>query len=92
MAKKGKKTTPPRQILDCMFSGESTDNDEHVIPRWLQSRFDLWSQSVFVPNGTDVKYRYLRVPVKSAHNTTFGKIENNISKGLFDLQEVYLWH
>jgi hypothetical protein len=74
-----------------MFSGEKPDNEEHVIPRWLQSRYDLWTKTLNIPNGTKLQYRYVKVPVRSSDNTKFGEIENRISQGLFDLQEVYLW-
>lgn len=74
-----------------MFSGEQPDNEEHVIPRWLQSRYELWTQTLNIPNGTALQYRYAKVPVRSSDNTKFGEIENRISQGIFRLQEVYLW-
>jgi hypothetical protein len=74
-----------------MFSGEKPDNEEHVIPRWMQSRYDLWTKTLNIPNGTRLQYRNVRVPVRSSDNTKFGEIENRISQGSFDLQEVYLW-
>lgn len=27
--------------MQCVFSGEATDSEEHVVPRWLQRRFSL---------------------------------------------------
>src|SRR4051812_28354051 len=78
-------------ISECMFSGETADNEEHVIPRWMQSRYGLWTQTVFIPNGTALQYRFVKVPVNSVHNTKFGQIEQNIAAGHFDLQELYLW-
>ncbi len=74
----------PDPELSCMFSGEPTSNEEHVIPRWMQSRYNLWGQTVAIPNGTTLPYRYVKVPVKSSDDTAFSKIENNISKGLYD--------
>lgn len=35
---------------------------EHVIPRWAQSRFDLWDQTFVLLNKTTIKYKYLTVP------------------------------
>jgi hypothetical protein len=76
---------------ECMFSGEEPDNEEHVIPRWLQSRYNLWTETLFIPNATRLQYRYVKVPVRSSDNTRFGEIENRISQGLYDPREVYLW-
>lgn len=76
---------------ECIFTGESPENEEHVIPRWMQSRFKLWNQTVYIPNGTRLKYKFVKVPVRAAENTKFGDIESRISRGIFDPQEVYLW-
>jgi hypothetical protein len=62
-----------------------------VIPRWLQKRFNLWDQRVFIPNGTSLKYRHVRVPAASEPNKIFGQIENRISQGILDPAEIYLW-
>lgn len=78
-------------MQECMFSGEKPDNEEHVIPRWLQTRYNLWTETLSIPNATKLQYRYVKVPVRSSDNTKFGEIENRISQGLYDPQEVYLW-
>jgi hypothetical protein len=77
--------------LECMFSGEAADNHEHVLPKWLQRRFDLWNQEVILPNQTTFRYTKAKIPVKSEHNGEFGKIETKMSEGNFTLQEAYLW-
>jgi hypothetical protein len=74
-----------------MFSGEIAENEEHVVPRWMQSRYNLQNQMVVIPNGTALQYRYVKVPVAAKHNTTFGQIEQSISQGIYTPQEVYLW-
>ncbi len=74
-----------------MFSGETPENEEHIIPKWLQKRFSLYEQSLYIPNGTTLPYKFAKVPVKREHNNEFSKIENKISQGVFDLDEVYLW-
>jgi hypothetical protein len=74
-----------------MFSGETAETDEHVIPQWMQSRYNLHDQMVVIPNGTTLPYRYVKVPVTSKHNAAFGNIENRISQGIYSAQEVYLW-
>ena len=77
--------------MQCLFSGENTDSMEHVVPAWLQRRFSLADQTIFVPNGTTLKYSHLKVPASAEHNGRFGKIENRISQGQLDLAEIYLW-
>ncbi len=77
--------------MNCMFSGETPENEEHIIPKWLQKRFSLYEQSLYIPNGTTLPYKFAKVPVKREHNNEFSKIENKISQGVFDLDEVYLW-
>ena len=36
--------------------------DEHVIPKWLQGRYDLWNQRINLPNGTHMPYKQVRIP------------------------------
>lgn len=74
-----------------MFSGGPPDTVEHVVPKWLQRRFDLWNQSLVLPNGTSLPYRQVTVPVKREHNASFGAIESRISEGKFVPDELYLW-
>lgn len=74
-----------------MFTNRETNSSEHVIPRWVQNRFNLQEQTVFVPNGTQLKYKNVRVPADVSANSKFGDIENRISRGVLILEEVYLW-
>jgi len=75
----------------CLFTGSVTDSDEHVIPRWLQSRFQLGEQAMIIPNGTELKYKLHKVPADKTANARFGEIENRISRGILIPHEVYLW-
>jgi hypothetical protein len=74
-----------------MFSGGVADEEEHVIPQWLQRRFNLWNQEVVLPNQTAFRYARAKVPVAAEHNRKFGVIENRMAEGTFTLQEAYLW-
>jgi len=62
-----------------------------VIPQWLQRRFNLQEQTVYIPNGTQLKYKHARVPADSSANAKFGEIEDRISRGILNPDEVYLW-
>ena len=77
--------------MQCMFSGNETSNDEHILPRWMQRRFNLGDETYNLPNGTTIKYKYAKIPVAAEHNARFGKIEDRISRGAATLQEIYLW-
>jgi hypothetical protein len=77
--------------LECMFSGAVADSEEHVIPDWLQRRFNLANQEVILPNQTAFRYAKAKAPVRIEHNREFGKIENSIAKGSFTSEEAYLW-
>ncbi len=78
-------------MKNCMFTGLETDSDEHVFPKWLQNRFLLWNQKLVLPNGTNLPYRMVTVPTSKLANNDFGKIENNISRGVYNKDELYLW-
>jgi len=77
--------------MKCIFTGKDTDSAEHVIPQWLQKRFNLQNETLFIPNGTTLKYKHHRVPADLNANNRFGIIEKRISRGIFNLAEVYLW-
>lgn len=77
--------------MQCLFGGSETDSKEHVVPAWLQRKFKLQEQTINIPNGTTLKYKLLVVPADKTENSRFGEIEDRISNGQFNLDEVYLW-
>jgi hypothetical protein len=49
----------------CFLCGSSLaggGTEEHVIPRWVQERFELWNQRLTILNGTSIPYRQLTIP------------------------------
>lgn len=78
---------------ECIFCGQETHdyNKEHVIPDWLQKRFNLQHKSYILPNGTKYAYHNVKVPACRDHNSLFGSIESRIGNGIYDPLEVYLW-
>ncbi|OOE41781.1 hypothetical protein BZG00_02100 [Salinivibrio kushneri] len=40
----------------------NNQNDEHVIPKWLLKRFDLYNETVNLPNGSKFKYNQYVIP------------------------------
>ena len=61
----------------------SNFNNEHVIPRWILRRFDLFDYEITLPNGHKKKYSNYKIPCCSKCNSHLGeKIENPISEYL----------
>lgn len=61
--------------------GSKVFNDEHVIPRWVLQKFNLFDRTLNLPNGTIVKYARYKVPCCADCNTYMGhQIEERISK------------
>lgn len=77
--------------LKCIFSGNDPDTEEHVIPDWLQRRFDLNRQKYHLPNTTYLDYRHAKVPATRFDNEQFGQIEKRISQNQFVWEEIFLW-
>jgi hypothetical protein len=77
--------------VKCLFTDKETNSSEHVVPQWLQRRFNLQEQTVFISNGTQLKYKHARVPAESSANAKFGEIEDRISRGVLNPNELYLW-
>jgi len=47
------------------------DSDEHVIPKWVQERYDLWDQKLTLLNRTTIPYRQLKIPCCTACNSEY---------------------
>jgi hypothetical protein len=58
-------------------------NDEHVFPKWLLKRYDLFARTITLPNGRPVRYDRHTVPCCEECNTLMGReIEEPISAAL----------
>ena len=71
----------------CFLCGAPVDEEgrtrEHVFPKWLQNRFDLWNQQLTLLNGTYIPYRQLTVPCCIACNTgPLSELENDVRSAL----------
>lgn len=77
--------------MKCIFNNSNAETDEHIIPKWLQKKYNLYNQYLTIPNGTKIRYDKLKIPVSSEANTSFAKIEKNISEGIYNTDELYLW-
>jgi hypothetical protein len=63
----------------------TTGKGEHVIPGWLQKRFNLYNQRLTLLNGTFLPYRKLTIPCcQSCNNGFLRTIENRVMVSLAD--------
>ena len=75
-----------RQRLDqsaCFLCGvqltTATRSDEHVIPSWVQDRFELWNRRMTLLNGTSIPYRQLMIPCcRTCNNEHLSRIERDV--------------
>lgn len=66
-------------IGDCCFicgvsPKETAFNNEHVLPRWVLRRFNLFSQKVTLPNKTTFRYDQFTVPCCVDCNDMMGEL------------------
>lgn len=102
-------------MTDYQFSDLQTDDDscflcgtrnkpitqEHVFPKWLQNRYDLWNQTLSLLNETTIQYRNLQIPCCSTCNREeLSRLENAISAAIssgfeavatLDKRQLYFW-
>lgn len=57
----------------------TTGQGEHIIPRWMQRRYDLFNQTLRLINGTRIPYRQLTIPCcENCNNGFLREIENAV--------------
>lgn len=54
--------TNDRCFLCGELLNEENSSDEHIFPKWLQNKFDLWDKEITLLNGSQIKYRMLKIP------------------------------
>lgn len=55
-------------------------SDEHVIPKWIQRKYCLRNEELYLLNGTSIKYRNLKIPCCSKCNNEYlSKLEKRIA-------------
>jgi hypothetical protein len=80
-------------------SGEVTQ--EHVFPKWLQRRFNLWTQRIGLLNDSLIQYRQLTIPCCSrCNNEDLSRLEVGVAAAVdggyghaseLDPHLLYLW-
>jgi len=76
----------------CFICGNPATTIEHIIPKWLQNRFNLWDQQITLPNGTPIFYRQLTIPACSkCNNEIFGKLEEKVRNNNSTDLDIWKW-
>lgn len=58
-------------------------SEEHVYPKWLQGKYDLWNKQLILLNNTKIKYRNLTIPCcKKCNNDMSRTIEKPIQQAV----------
>ncbi|HDR7388333.1 TPA: hypothetical protein QCX13_001555 [Bacillus toyonensis] len=56
---------------------------EHVIPKWLQKKYNLWHQTLTLQNNTKIQYRQLTIPCcKICNNVHLSVIEDKVKNAV----------
>lgn len=51
---------------------------EHIFPKWLQHKFNLWNESLIIINNTHIEYRRLKIPCcKKCNNHYLSNLEQD---------------
>ncbi len=61
---------------------ETNRTEEHVLPKWIQQRYDLWNQKLVLLNRTLLPYRQMTVPCCSNCNGRFGELEKRVQRAV----------
>ncbi|MEF3310599.1 hypothetical protein PV433_17080 [Paenibacillus sp. GYB004] len=69
---------------NCFLCGSPFSDDktvEHVFPKWLQHKFDLWNQRITLLNQTELPYKLLTIPCcKTCNNELLSDLEKEIQE------------
>ncbi|OGU63928.1 MAG: hypothetical protein A2499_08895 [Stygiobacter sp. RIFOXYC12_FULL_38_8] len=76
----------------CFICGRKAETVEHVIPKWLQHRYNLWDEHLLLPNKTSIPYRNVLVPsCAKCNNEVYGSLENRVSSGIATESDIWKW-
>lgn len=70
---------------------------EHVFPKWLQKKFNLWDKTIVLLNGSKIQYRNVVIPCCSKCNGIYlSKIEDKVRNWVINGSEIdddtlFLW-
>lgn len=71
----------------CFLCGHELENEktnEHVFPKWIQQKYHLQNQKLFLLNRTEIPYRKLTIPCCPSCNTQYLSRVENVFKRYFE--------
>lgn len=78
-----------KQELDdkyCFLCGDYLFDEssvEHVFPKWLLRKYDLWHQKIDLLNRSSIPYRQLTIPCcEKCNNEHLSRVENEVSRNI----------
>ncbi|WP_405368084.1 hypothetical protein [Nonlabens sp. Asnod2-A12] len=76
----------------CFICGKKSQTREHTVPKWLQTKFNLWDEKIEIPNLTHTTYKKLVVPCcKKCNNEVYSKLEIKISTKNCTEKDIWMW-
>jgi hypothetical protein len=69
----------------CFVCTRQASTFEHVIPKWLLHRFDLWDQALTLPNGTSIP------ACARCNNEVFGALEWRVQSEAASESDIWKW-
>lgn len=88
---------------NCFLCGEelAENTEEHIFPKWLQRKFNLWNQTIILLNDTQMPYRMLKIPCcNTCNNEHLSQLEIEFSKAVdggydsfleLDQDKIFYW-
>jgi hypothetical protein len=77
---------------DCFVCGRLATTEEHIFPKWLQRKYDLWNQTIRLPNDTEIKYRQLTIPCCLECNGIYlSQLEDAVMDGTATESQLWKW-
>lgn len=80
---------------------KSNRSEEHIFPKWLLKRFNLWNDKLALINRKTIPYRQVKIPCcKKCNSVHLGKLEKLIEKASkrgykefkkIPKQKIFLW-
>jgi hypothetical protein len=83
---------PVENKATCFICGRKAETVEHVIPKWLLHRYNLWDELLMLPNKTSIPYGRILVPsCAKCNQEVYGALENRVSSGKASDSDIWKW-
>jgi hypothetical protein len=70
--------------------GKSVKSSEHVFPRWLQGRYNLWNRKLMLFNRTTMRYSEIKIgSCRECNGAVLGPIESAVADAVMSGYEAF---